>query len=115
MEVSTGVSTSVQDRLAAYAPAEQCVRALRRAVPLSASADLRIEAVASGLGVTLLAAGNVEIYRRDDVVCRPVTGLSPSELAVVWRTRDSRDVIRVFVDACFQCLCKGVVSAEPAG
>jgi DNA-binding transcriptional LysR family regulator len=79
------------------------------------TAEETFEAVASGLGMSLPAAGNVEIYRRDDVVCRPVTGLSPSELAVVWRTRDSRDAIRVFVDACFQCLCKDVVSAEPAG
>jgi DNA-binding transcriptional LysR family regulator len=86
-----------------------------RVVAEAETAEETFEAVASGLGVTLLAAGNVEIYRRDDVVCRPVRGLSPSELAVVWRTRDSRDAIRVFVDACFQCLCKDVVSAEPAG
>jgi DNA-binding transcriptional LysR family regulator len=69
------------------------------------TAEETFEAVASGLGVTLLAAGNAEIYRRDDVVYRPVTGLSPSELAVIWRTNDDRKAIQVFVDACFQCLC----------
>ncbi|GAB2815004.1 LysR family transcriptional regulator [Actinoallomurus bryophytorum] len=69
------------------------------------TAEETFEAVASGLGVALLAAGNAETYRRDDVAFRPVTGLSPSRLAVVWRTNDDRQAIRIFVDACFQCLC----------
>lgn len=71
------------------------------------TAEETFEAVASGLGVTLLSAGNAEIYHHDDVVCRPVTDLSPSELAVVWRTTDDRKAVRVFVDACFRCLCAG--------
>ncbi|MFB9830670.1 LysR family transcriptional regulator [Actinoallomurus acaciae] len=70
------------------------------------TAEETFEAVASGLGVALLAAGNAEIYRRDDVVCRPVAGLSAGELAVAWRTNDDRQAIRVFVDACFRCLCE---------
>ena len=73
------------------------------------TAEEIFEAVAAGLGVALLSAGNADIYRRDDVVCRPVAGLSPSELAVVWRTDDDRPAVRVVVDACFRCLC-----AEPA-
>ncbi|MEU9152522.1 LysR family transcriptional regulator [Streptomyces sp. NPDC048417] len=67
------------------------------------TADETFEAVASGLGAALLAAGNAEIYRRENVTCRPVTGLPPSELAVVWRTGDHRRAVRVFIDAC--CLC----------
>jgi len=70
-----------------------------------ATADETFEAVASGLGVVLLSAGNVSIYQRTDVVCRPVSGLSPSQLAVAWRTGDDRDAVRVFADACVQCLC----------
>jgi DNA-binding transcriptional LysR family regulator len=69
------------------------------------TAEEIFEAVASGLGVALLAAGNAEIYRRDDVACRPVTGLSPSRLAVAWRADEDRQVIRTLVEACFQCLC----------
>jgi DNA-binding transcriptional LysR family regulator len=69
------------------------------------TAEETFEVVASGLGVALLSEGNATIYRRDDVVCRPVTGLPPSELAVVWRTDDDRPAIRVFVDACVTCLC----------
>ncbi|MER7858795.1 LysR family transcriptional regulator [Amycolatopsis sp. WAC 04197] len=73
------------------------------------------EAVASGLGVALLAAGNVEIYQRNDVVCRPVTGLSPGELAVVWRSPDRRDAVRVFVNACIGCFCGDSSRREQGG
>jgi DNA-binding transcriptional LysR family regulator len=83
----------------------------RDSAPLIAAeaetAEETFEAVAAGLGVALLAAGNAEIYHRDDLVYRPVTDLPPSELAVVWRTSDDRKAIRVFVDACFRCLCAG--------
>jgi len=68
------------------------------------TAEETFEAVASGLGVALLAAGNAEIYRRDDVVCRPVTGLSPSQLAVLWRTGDDRKAIQVFSGIFCQCV-----------
>jgi hypothetical protein len=55
----------------------------------------------------LLAAGNAELYRRDDVVCRPVTGLSPSQLAVLWRAGDDRTAIRVFSGIFCQCVHAG--------
>ncbi len=64
------------------------------------TAEESFEAVASGTGITLLSAGNAEIYHRDDVVCRPVSGLPPSELAVVWRTVDNRPFVDVFADIC---------------
>lgn len=65
--------------------------------------DLRyFVAVAEELSFTR-TAGNAQIYQREDVSCRPVTGLSPSELAVVWRTADHREAVRDFIDAC--CLC----------
>jgi len=83
-----------------------------RVVAESDTVDETFEAVASGLGVALLAAGNAEIYRRDDVVCRPVSGLRPSELAVVWRTGDTRPAVRIFADACQRCLCSAG-AAEP--
>ncbi|QFZ24665.1 LysR family transcriptional regulator [Saccharothrix syringae] len=63
------------------------------------TADEAFEAVASGLGVVLLSAGNAEEHRRDDVVYRPVPELSPGSLAVVWRTGDEREAVRVFVEA----------------
>jgi DNA-binding transcriptional LysR family regulator len=69
----------------------------------AATSDETFEAVASGLGVVLLASGNV--VQREDVVHRPVSGLPPSELAVVWRASDRRDAVRVFVESCLRCFC----------
>ncbi len=57
------------------------------------------EAVASGLGVALLAEGNARLYPRPDVVCRPVQGLAPAELALVWRGDDARPEVAEFVAA----------------
>ena len=71
------------------------------------TADEAFEAVASGLGVVLLAAGNAAIYRRDDVVCRPVPDLPPCELAVMWRADDHRGAVRVVTDACCRCVAGG--------
>ena len=79
-----------------------------RVVAEAETAEETFEAVASGLGLALLAEGNTETYRRQDVRCRPVTGLSPAELAVVWRRADRREPVRVFVDASVRCLCAPV-------
>jgi DNA-binding transcriptional LysR family regulator len=76
-----------------------------RVVAEAETVEESLEAVGSGLGVALLAAGNAEIYRRDDVVCRPVKGLDPCELAVAWRAKDDRHAVRVVVEACTRCLC----------
>jgi DNA-binding transcriptional LysR family regulator len=59
--------------------------------------DAVFEAVASGLGVVLLAAGNAELYERPGVVSRPVEGLRPSVLALAWRRSDRRPVVASFV------------------
>jgi DNA-binding transcriptional LysR family regulator len=67
------------------------------------TADETFEAVAAGHGVALLAAGNAELYQRDDLVFRAVTGLSPSQLAVVWRTGDTREAVHIFTEACCRC------------
>ena len=87
-----------------------------RVVTTAETTDESLEAVASGLGVVLLSAGNASIYQRDDIVCRPVTGLPASHLAVVWRSGDDREAVRVFIDA--SCLCSAVatelVAARPS-
>ncbi|MER7005915.1 LysR substrate-binding domain-containing protein [Dactylosporangium sp. NPDC000555] len=84
--------------------AEEHRSAPARVAVTAETADETFEAVASGHGVALLAAGNAEIYQRDDVVFRPVSGLSPSRLAVVWRTGDDREAVRLFAEACCRCL-----------
>ncbi|MGI5212691.1 LysR family transcriptional regulator [Plantactinospora sp. CA-290183] len=64
----------------------------------AASPDEVFEAVTSDLGVALLAEGNVGLYRRPGIECRPVTGLTPAELAVVWRADDHRQVLTTFLE-----------------
>ncbi len=66
------------------------------------SPDEAFEAVASGLGICLIAEGNATIYRRPDIVCRPVRGIPPCQLAVAWRRQDSRPAVQAFVAACRQ-------------
>ncbi|WP_067483284.1 LysR family transcriptional regulator [Actinomadura hibisca] len=64
-----------------------------------ANADETFSAVEEGSGIVLLAAGNAAIYQRPGVRAIPVTGLSPSELAVAWNTGDHRPAVRDFVAA----------------
>lgn len=64
------------------------------------TADETFEAIANGIGIALLSAGNAAIYERPGIVTRAVRGIGPSELAVVWRADDDRGVVREFVAAC---------------
>jgi DNA-binding transcriptional LysR family regulator len=63
------------------------------------TADAALEAVAAGLGVVLIAAGNVPLYERPGVVTRPVDGLTDATLALAWRADDRRLVVANFVRA----------------
>ncbi|MFB9204227.1 LysR substrate-binding domain-containing protein [Nonomuraea spiralis] len=69
------------------------------------TAEEAFEVVASGRAVVLVSAGNAELYRREDVVTRPVTGLPPSSLAIVWRRDDRRAAVRALVREVVRCLC----------
>jgi DNA-binding transcriptional LysR family regulator len=62
--------------------------------------DETFEAIASGHGVHLLAAGNADIYARPGITYRPVRGISPCQLAVAWRTQDRRQPVTAFISAC---------------
>lgn len=63
------------------------------------SAEETFAAVAAGVGIVLVSATTARAYPRHGVVARPVTGLPPSELAVLWRSADRRAGVRVVVDA----------------
>ncbi|MGN9838444.1 LysR family transcriptional regulator [Nonomuraea sp. H19] len=69
------------------------------------TAEEAFELVASGRAVVLVSAGNADLYRRDDVVCRPVAGLPPSELAIAWRRGDRRPAVRALVSEFIRCMC----------
>lgn len=58
-----------------------------------ASTEEAVEAVSSGLGVCLVAAGNAVLVARDGVVVRPVTGVGPARLVFGWRRSDDRPLL----------------------
>ena len=55
-------------------------------------------------GKIMLTRARLLLDQRDDVVWRPVTGLSPSQLAVLWRTGDDRKAVQVFTGIFCRCL-----------
>lgn len=73
------------------------------------SPDEKLEAIASGLGVSLLAAGSATIYQRPGIVCRPVHGVALARFAVAWRRDDDRPLVHAFADTC------GAAASELAG
>lgn len=66
---------------------------------VAATADEALEAVTANAGVVLLAEGNAELYRRPGLAVRPVADLADAELAIAWRTGDSRPAVAEFVAA----------------
>lgn len=66
---------------------------------VAAAADEVFEAVTAGVGVVLLAEGNAALYSRPGIVTRVVDDLTPAELAVAWRTDDTRPAVTAFVSA----------------
>ena len=52
-----------------------------------------VEALTAGLGVGLIAAGNAPLICRDGIVTRPITGVTPSELVLLWRRGDDRPLL----------------------
>jgi DNA-binding transcriptional LysR family regulator len=81
---------------------------------LAETPDEAFEAVAAQQGVTLLSAGNAELYSRPGVVTRPVVDLSPAELAVAWRADDDRPVIQEFIRAAQEAATVCPVPETPA-
>jgi len=47
-----------------------------------------------------MSSGTTATYARTDVVTRPVHGIAPTQLAVIWRADDHRGVVRDFVTCC---------------
>jgi len=58
------------------------------------------EAVTSGIGICLLAAGNAPIFDRGDVTMLPVTDISPSELVLAWNERHCPPLLETFATLC---------------
>jgi DNA-binding transcriptional LysR family regulator len=63
-------------------------------------AEETYEAVSTGIGICLLAAGNAPIFDRSGVAMRPVTDLSPSELVLAWSERLRSPLLDTFAGIC---------------
>lgn len=72
-----------------------------------ATAEEAVEALTSGLGVCLVAAGNAPLLTRDGVVTRPVTGVDHARLALAWRRHDERPLLRLLRESVRQVLATG--------
>lgn len=64
------------------------------------SAEETYEALVGGIGIVLLAAGNAPLLHRAGVVTRPLIDAPRSQLALIWRRDDRRQIVTDFVDAC---------------
>ena len=58
------------------------------------------EAVSTGIGVCLLAAGNAPILARGDVAMVPVRDLAPAELVLAWHERHCPPLLERFAALC---------------
>jgi hypothetical protein len=84
------LSAAWPDRLPAAADA---------AGPLVSDLPQLLETVALNQAVAFLPASTAARYPRTDLVYRPVTGLSPSIVAVVWRVGSRSPAVTAFVRA----------------
>jgi DNA-binding transcriptional LysR family regulator len=71
------------------------------AVTESGRPDDWLTAIASGYGVALAPESAARYYARPDIVYRPVTGVSPSQVGVAWPpAADTDPVVQDFVRCC---------------
>jgi DNA-binding transcriptional LysR family regulator len=71
-----------------------------RVVAEVTNADEKLELIASGTAIGLVAESNAAVYARPDLVHIPVTDLGPARLAVARRRGDRRLAVQAFVQAC---------------
>jgi DNA-binding transcriptional LysR family regulator len=63
--------------------------------------DAWLSAIANGYGVALAPESAARFYARPGITYRPVTGVSPSQLAIAWSpTDDDNPVVQDFVQCC---------------
>ena len=75
-------------------------------IAAEARTDESFELIATGAGIVVLAAGNAQIYDHPGIVCRRVSGITPSQLAVARRREDHRIPVRALIDACTAILTR---------
>ncbi|MEU0585768.1 LysR family transcriptional regulator [Streptomyces sp. NPDC006132] len=66
-----------------------------------ASTEETYEALTAGLGVCLVATGNVPLLTLGGVTARPVRGVTPGRCVLAWRREDGRrPLVRAYAQAC---------------
>ncbi|MER7402209.1 LysR family transcriptional regulator [Streptomyces sp. NPDC000070] len=66
-----------------------------------ASTEETYEALTAGLGVCLVAAGNVPLLTLGGVTARPVRGVTPGRYVLAWRREDGRrPLVQAYAEAC---------------
>ena len=77
------------------------------AVTDSGQPDDWLTAIANGHGVALAPESAARYYARPDIVYRPVTGVSPSQVGVAWPpAADTNPVIQDFIHCCLVVFCR---------
>jgi DNA-binding transcriptional LysR family regulator len=67
----------------------------------SGQPDDWLTAIASGYGIALAPASAARYYARPDIVYRPVTGVSPSQVGIAWPpTADTDPIVQDFIRCC---------------
>jgi len=62
-----------------------------------------LQAIANGYGVALAPESATRFYARPGIVYRPVTGVSPSQIAIAWpKTASPNPVVQDFVHCCLK-------------
>ena len=61
------------------------------------TAQESVEAVAAGTGVVILPMSVARLHHRRDVVHRPVRGLPPTTIALIWRVQRDDELTQAFV------------------
>ncbi len=56
-----------------------------------------VETVAAGTGIVILPASVARLFRRKDVVTRPVTDLDPTQVGLAWLVRRDGEDVQAFV------------------
>jgi DNA-binding transcriptional LysR family regulator len=71
-----------------------------------------LTAIANGYGVALVPESAARYYARPGITYRPVTGVSPSQVAVAWPpANNTNPVVQDFVRCCLESRTS---TAEPA-
>ncbi|SNT21435.1 LysR family transcriptional regulator [Rhodococcoides kyotonense] len=69
-----------------------------RLAPLEADSNAQLlEYVAAGLGIVVVPQSIARLHSRKDLVYRPVDGVAPSPIAIVWPTDRTTELVEEFV------------------